>query len=58
VYVVSTASEMDRVLTSAAEGHPLEPEDALEVMDHAELEPLLEAARCVRERFHGRTVSF
>ncbi len=54
----SLGFQTERALEAAAEGLGLESEQAAWVIEHAELDALLEAAQCVRQRFHGRVVSF
>ncbi len=55
---LATVSEMDRILDKARDGSGLEPETASQLMERADLDLLLAAARGLRERFHGCTVSF
>ncbi len=47
---LATASEIDRFLDKARDGYGLEPETASQLMERADLDLLLEAARDLRQR--------
>ena len=49
---------VDAALERGLEGCGLSREDALSLMDQGPLDPLLEAAATVRDRFKGRSVSY
>ncbi|MBI3990430.1 MAG: 7,8-didemethyl-8-hydroxy-5-deazariboflavin synthase CofG [candidate division NC10 bacterium] len=49
---------LDRILARAEEGRGITPEEAVLLMEEADLPSLLQAASSVRDRFKGKTVSF
>ncbi len=49
---------LDEILAHAGKGNRLGRAEALLLMEEAELSLLLQAASAVRDRFHGRTISF
>lgn len=56
--VHSTTLTLDRIITRAEEGRGISREEALLLMERAELSSLLQAASSVRDCFKGKTVSF
>lgn len=53
-----TTTAVDRASTRAAEGRGISRDDALLLHERCSIRLLLETACSVRDRFHGRTVSF
>ncbi len=55
---IATPCHLDIALARAIEGHSLSREEALSLMKEGPLDPLLDAAAALRDRFKGRTVSY